>query len=76
MRLIRFSGPQQIESVMDARSKFKWDLGHHPDAVHVPLGEINEEQILGAFDSPLLTPAFPRLDKNVGLGGRSLPRER
>jgi len=54
MPLIRFSGPQQIKSVMDARSKFEWNLGHDPDAVHMPLGEINEKQVrnLGSFDSP------------------------
>jgi phage shock protein E len=30
------------EVIIDVRSKTEWDLGHHPDAIHIPYYNLNE----------------------------------
>ena len=33
----------EIDLIIDVRTKFEWNLGRHPKAIHVPFGSIHFE---------------------------------
>jgi phage shock protein E len=35
----------EIKHVVDVRSKFEWDFGHYPGAVHMPVNVISAERL-------------------------------
>ena len=35
----------EIKHVVDVRSKFEWDFGHYPGAVHIPVGVISQDRL-------------------------------
>ena len=37
----------EIKHVVDVRSKFEWDFGHYPGAVHIPVGVISQDRLKG-----------------------------
>ena len=45
----------EIKHVVDVRSKFEWDFGHYPGAVHMPLGTITKEKVAKLSNGGILT---------------------
>lgn len=41
--------------LLDVREQHEWDAGHIPDAVHIPMGELNARQDEIAEDRPIVT---------------------
>jgi rhodanese-related sulfurtransferase len=37
----------KIKKIVDVRTKMEWNAGHHPKAVHIPAGNINEKTTRG-----------------------------
>ena len=37
----------EIKHVVDVRSKFEWDFGHYPGAVHMPVNVISQDRLKG-----------------------------
>ena len=37
----------EIKHVVDVRSKFEWDFGHYPGAVHMPVNVISQRSLKG-----------------------------
>ena len=37
----------EIKHVVDVRSKFEWDFGHYPGAVHILVGVISQDRLKG-----------------------------
>lgn len=35
----------EIKLIIDIRTKMEWNIGHYPNAVHIPLGTLNKNSI-------------------------------
>lgn len=35
----------EIKLIIDIRTKMEWDIGHYPNAVHIPLGKLNKNSL-------------------------------
>lgn len=36
--------------ILDVRTKVEWNIGHHPDAIHIPNGDITKKKINKYFN--------------------------